>query len=228
MRTKPMIRMAVNLGMVVLLMLLMAFELVGREAHEWIGMAMFVLFVIHHILNRKWLKNTYKGKYTLYRVVQTALVFLIFLTMAGSMISGIWISREVFDFLPHRSGYRFAQNLHMLSAYWGFILMALHLGFHWAGILGMVKKAFGELSDVQVWIMRIVGLGIAGYGIYAFYNREIGSYMFLQIEFVFYNLEEPIFFFFLDYLAVMCLFIWIGYYLSKAVRRSNRRLVKKN
>lgn len=225
MSVKPMIRMIVNMGMAVLLMLLMAFELVGRAAHEWIGIAQFILFVIHHILNRKWIKHIYKGKYTRYRIIQTALVFLIFFTMAGSMISGIMLSREVFAFLHYRGGYNFARNLHMLSAYWGFILMAVHFGLHWTMMLSMIKKGFGEFSPAQIWILRIAGLGIAGYGIYAFYSREIGRYMFLQVEFVFYNFEEPVFFFFLDYLAVMGLFIWGGYYLSK-ILRINRSLEK--
>lgn len=47
---------------------------------------------------------------------------------------------------------------------------------------------------------------IAGYGIYAFFHREIGTYMTLRTAFVFFDFAEPLALFFLDYLAVMGLF----------------------
>lgn len=57
MQSKTIGKIIVDLGMTVLLMLLMAFERIGRTAHEWIGAGMFVLFILHHILNLKWSKN---------------------------------------------------------------------------------------------------------------------------------------------------------------------------
>ena len=53
MKPKMIGKITVDLGMTILLMLLMAFELIGRTAHEWIGAGMFVLFIFHHILNEK-------------------------------------------------------------------------------------------------------------------------------------------------------------------------------
>ena len=44
MQSKTIGKIIVDLGMTVLLMLLMAFERIGRTAHEWIGAGMFVLF----------------------------------------------------------------------------------------------------------------------------------------------------------------------------------------
>ena len=69
------IKVIVDLLMTVLLMLLMAFELIGREAHEWLGVGMFAAFVTHHILNRKWTAHLLKGKYTPFRIGQAVLVF---------------------------------------------------------------------------------------------------------------------------------------------------------
>ena len=104
--------------MTILLMLLMAFELIGRTAHEWIGAGMFVLFIFHHILNRKWTGNLLHGRYTPYRVLQTVSAVLVFLAMLGSMVSAVLISREVFAFLPISGGRSFGRTLHMLCAYW--------------------------------------------------------------------------------------------------------------
>lgn len=59
---------------------------------------------------------------------------------------------------------------------------------------------------------------IALYGIYALIHRGIPSYLFLQAQFVFFDFDEPLFFFFLDYLAITGLFVWIGHSLAKGMR----------
>lgn len=97
---KQSVKIIVDVIMTVLLLLLMAFELIGRTAHEWFGVGMFVMFVIHHILNRRWTAHLLKGKYTPVRVFQTILVVLVLLCILSSMVSGIVLSRHVFAFLP--------------------------------------------------------------------------------------------------------------------------------
>ena len=83
MQPKMVGKIIVDLGMTILLMLLMAFELIGRTAHEWIGAGMFVLFIVHHILNRKWSGNLFHGKYSSYRSLQTVSAVLVFFCDAG-------------------------------------------------------------------------------------------------------------------------------------------------
>ena len=68
------------------LLFLMPYELVGRAAHEWIGTEIFLLFILHHILNRKWTAHMFKGKYTKFRILQTILVAAIFISMIGYLI----------------------------------------------------------------------------------------------------------------------------------------------
>ena len=210
MKPKMILKLTVDIGMTAALLLLMAYELVGQAAHEWIGIGMFVLFVIHHILNGSWIRNLLRGRYNPVRIMQTGLVLLILCAMAGLMVSGIILSRHALSFLPIKGGRSFARNLHMLSAYWGFVLMSVHLGFHWSMMMGMAKKFFPKPSAVRKWVLRILALVIAGYGVYAFIRRDIGIYMLLRSHFVFFDYEEPLVFFYLDYIAVMGLFIWIG------------------
>ena len=208
--------------MTVVLFLLMAYSMAGEVIHEWLGIGIFVLFLLHHILNSQWIQNLRKGKYTLFRILQTVLVILVLVSMAGSMLSGIVLSRHVFSFLPVMGGSSWARKLHMLSAYWGFIFLSLHLGLHWSMVTGIVKKMLPKTSAVWLWISRLTGLLIACYGIYAFVKRQIGSYMFLKIHFVFFDFGEPLFFFFLDYMAVMGLFIFLGHYLAGIFRKIKR------
>lgn len=223
MRPKMILKICIDIAMTVSLMLLMAYELVGAAAHEWIGISMFLLFILHHILNSKWSSNILKGRYTASRIMQTALVIIIFLCMMGSMVSGIVLSRHVFTFLPIRGGQSWARTLHLLCSYWGFALMSLHLGFHWSMMIGMMKKQFRASSHMYTWMLRTVAVAIAAYGAFAFVKREIGSYMFLKNEFVFFNFEEPLAFLFLDYLAVMGLFVFLGHYFSGFLKWMNRK-----
>ena len=53
-KTNMIIKRIVDTAMTVLLLSLMAYQVTGEMAHEWIGMGMTVLVIIHQILNRKW------------------------------------------------------------------------------------------------------------------------------------------------------------------------------
>lgn len=207
------IKIAVDAAMSVSMLLLMAYGLVGEAAHEWIGMGMFALFVAHHILNRKWLLAVGKGKYTPIRVLQTALVGIIFLSMFGSMISGVVLSRYVFAFFPKHGGYELAQQVHILCAYWGFVCMSLHLGMHWNMLLTMARKHL-QPSKIRTWALRIAGYSFATYGVVTFVRRDVGLYLLLKSHFVFFDYSEPLIAFLLDYLAVMAMFVLIGCIIS--------------
>ena len=221
MKPKLIAKICLDIGMTVALLMLMAYSLIGEEVHEWIGMSMVVMFVIHHILNVQWFKNVFKGKYTVFRTVQTLLVVLMLCSMIGSMVSGIVLSRHVFVALPIEGGSSWARTVHMICGYWGFVIMSLHLGFHWNMIMGMGRKIMKKLSVARTWILRGFALAIAVYGIYAFYNRQLGEYLLLKTPFVFFDFGEALVFFFLDYLAIMGLFVCIGYYLSKILQKIN-------
>ncbi len=217
------LKIVVDIGLTVMLLLLMTYELIGEAAHEWLGIGMFALFIIHHILNRKWSRCVFKGKYTLIRIWQTVLVIGVLITMVDSMYGGVILSKHALLFLPFKGGRAFAREIHMVSAYCGFVLMSLHLGFHLGMMMGMARRIVKEIPTARKWVLRGIATFIAGYGVYAFIRREIGHYMFLQNQYVFFDFEEPLIFFLADYIAVMTLFMWISYYFSKGMR-----YIKKN
>ena len=218
MKQKTILKIVVDIGMTVMLLLLMTYELIGEAAHEWLGIGMFVLFVIHHILNWKWSRSVFKVKYTLFRIWQTVLVIGILLTMAGSMYSGVILSKHAISFLSIKTGGAFAREIHMVSAYCGFVLMSLHLGFHWSMMMRMARRIIKELPIAGRWMLRGIAALVAGYGVYAFIKREIGHYMFLQNQYVFFDFQEPLIFLLADYIAVIALFVWVSYYFSKGLK----------
>lgn len=216
------LRMAVDVGMTIVLIGLMAYSLIGTLTHEILGTAMFVLFTIHHILNRKWFGALAKGRYNAFRIFQTALVFLLIGSVQASAISGIILSEHVFTFLPFSAGASVARSVHMVCAYLNYILMSLHLGLHWNVMLSAMRKNHVKQGNVRLWILRSGAFAIAAYGVYAFLRRQIGEYLFLRTHFLFLDPTEPIVFFFLDYMAIMGLFVFVGHYLAKMLKQLDK------
>lgn len=226
MKPNMILKLVTDVAMTVALLLLMSYGMIGEAAHEWIGAGIFVLFVLHHILNRRWSGSLLRGKYTLARIAQTLLVLLLLMAMISSMISGIILSRYVIPSSFIRGGRALARNLHMLSAYWGFVLMALHLGFHWNMMMALAQRGAGKPSPLCVMILRILSVLFACYGMYAFITRHVWRYMLMLDHFVFFDYEEPLFLFLMDYLAIMGLFVFTGHYLFRALRSRNLQHIR--
>lgn len=222
MNKKFICKIVVDMIMTVLLLFLMSRQITGDAAHEWLGTGMFVLWIVHHIINRNWYSNIFKGKYTAARILQIVTNIVVSLCMLGLMVSGIILSRKVFAFLPISGGTALARRLHILSSFWGFVMMALHLGLHWNMIIGMVRKAAGPVSSKTLRIiLRAAAALIAVYGVYAFIKNKFLSYMFLTTPFVFFDFERPAALFFTEYIAIMELFIFIAHYGSKLIKKQS-------
>ena len=192
--------------MTCLLMILMAYSLIGEKFHEIIGTAIFILFIVHHVMNRKWYAALPKGKWNLRRAFQTILDLLLLVFMILQPVSGILMSKHLYTFLPVFPISAKAREIHMLFAYWGFPLMGIHLGTHLIGLSDRLKR-----KNKGVWITIIsVISAISVYGIYAFIKRGFPGYMFMKNSFAFFDYDEPRLYFFADYLAIMILFMVVG------------------
>lgn len=227
---KKAFKIIVDLAMTVMLPVLMAYALVGEAAHEWVGISMFVVFIIHQVLNYRWHQNLLKGRYSALRILGTVINILIFAIMISLMVSGIMMSRHVFTFLDINGGASFARTMHLFASYWGFALMLVHLGLHWGMLMGSAKKITGikKASSLRTFFLRIIAGLIATYGLYAFVERKYGSYMLLENQFVFFDFNEPLILFFADQLAIMGLFVCVGHYISKFLLKNfSKRSIKK-
>lgn len=216
---KKHIRILVDCGMVLLLPLLMAYSLVGEAAHEYLGIGMFLLFVTHHILNIAWWKHIFCGKYTLFRILGTAVNLTLAMIMLALPISGMMLSRHVFRFL-HFNGASMARTVHLMASYWGLVLMSFHAGMHGNVMMGMFRKAAHtqQTSKIRTWSLRVIAVLLAICGIHAFVKNRISSYLFLRTQFVFIDFSQPVVLALLDYLAIIAFFAVIGYYISKLIK----------
>lgn len=217
---KLLMKIVIDIGMTICLLLLMPYSLLSEIAHEWIGMGILVLFILHHILNRNWLFSVTKGKYTSFRILQTMLVIIMLILMAGSMLSGILLSNHIFKMVNISGTFMIARQVHMFCAYWGLVVMSLHLGMHWNIAVAMTGRLWKQPSAVRKWSAGFVAAIAAGYGLYAFVRRQIGEYLLMKMHFVFYDYEAGVWPFLFDYMAVMIFIAWIGYYGGKLIRRT--------
>lgn len=179
--------MIVDVLMTVFLLFLVGYQFWGKSAHEWIGFSMFTLFILHHILNLSWHKNLFKGKYTPIRIIILIVDILTLLSMFALMYSGISMSGLSFI----GGNMALARKLHILGAFWGYVLMSLHLGLHWHMILTVFSRHKKEQpTRANKAVVLVTSLIIAAYGMYAFIKRNFAAYMFLQSEFVFMDYSE--------------------------------------
>lgn len=219
------IKMSVDILMTIVLFTLMSYQYTGVDNHEIAGAVMLILFILHHLLNINWYKNLVKGKYRVVRILQTVIDFALLVLMLMQMISGIAMSRYVFAIMNLGIGASLARTLHMTCSYAGFLLMGFHIGLHYGMITNMFGKMLGFKNKqiVRTIILRIVAVVIAAYGIYALEKRDLLSYILQKTQFAFFNYEESVKFFLMDYLAVMGLMIFVAYYLQKVIMKFDNR-----
>lgn len=224
MKPKAVIKITADILMTSALILLMGYHLWGEVFHEWIGVGMFILFIAHHILNGNWHKTLFKGKYNALRILSLVIDILVLLSMLAQMYSGIVMSRHALSFLPSFGGMALARRLHILGAYWGFILISLHLGLHWSMLMGIFRKMAGIKTDSKLRsaVLFCISLIIAGYGVWVLGSRDLLTYLFLKTEFVFLDYGESKVLFCTDYTALMGLCIFAAHYTSKLFRRLQR------
>ena len=227
MKKKSKLKLAVDILMTLTLLFLMGYQLWGESAHEWAGAFMLVLFIAHHALNGAWYRNLFRGKYTGVRILTSAVDLVLFVVMICLMVSGIIMSRHVFAFLPIRGGMGTARLVHMATCYWGFVLMAFHMGLHWGMMLARFRHIFRmkKMSGICSLTLRLMGVMTAGYGLHAFVTRDLATYMFLRTQFVFLDYNESPISFYIDYLAMTGLFIWSAHYLSVILLRTDRKIL---
>ena len=161
--------------------------------HEILGVVLFVLWAIHVVWNRAWIKGIHKGKYNALRIVRTIINVGVIVCVLFLMVSGVMLSNHVFAWFGIESGASFARNAHMLASHWYYVFVSLHIGLH-LSLFIRGKVATG------------ITLVLAAYGIYAFVVRSLWKYLTLQQPFFFLDLERGYMLFALDYIAIMALF----------------------
>ena len=199
------VKICIDIFMYVLFLLLMGQHLASGTLHEWLGVGLFVCFLAHNILNYRWYKALFKGKYPPQRIVQTAINFLLMLSFIGCMLSALMISGVVFQNFRISGMMMFGRKLHMASTAWCFVFMSLHLGLH---IRAPKQKA--------VKIAFYTGMSAASvYGICHFIIRRFYEELFLLTEFKWFDYDKPLLLYLFETMCISLLFVMLTHIIKK-------------
>ena len=200
-----MIKRTVDACMTVLLLCLMAYQVPGEVLHEWIGIGMTVLVIVHQILNRRWYGAIFKGKYNAYRILTTVLNVLLFLSFALTAFCGMSMSGHAVPFLYGMTKISFARRMHLSMSHWAFVLMGLHLGLHVPMMAARLK-----LTDGVKMAVSVVMCGLAGIGLYLFLKSGMSDYLFFRVPFAFLDYEKAAAAVFLENILMLLFWAFIG------------------
>lgn len=198
------IKIVIDMLMYFIFVILMGHHITENLIHEILGTILFILFIVHHILNYRYYKTIFKGKYNFKRVFLLIIDLLLLISMIGMMISAINISSDVFTFLNIPTTI-FGRQLHMVSTSWAFVIMSIHLGLHLGVFINKLNKKMK--NSVLEYVYYLILILIVIYGVYSFKKLNFISDMFLFNAFKFYDFNEsPIIF----YLHVISSSLFIG------------------
>jgi Domain of unknown function (DUF4405) len=222
------IRLVIDLAMTVLMLVVMAYHVTGNTIHELVGVVLFVLFIVHNILNRRWYKTIIKGKYHVQRILKIVVNLLFLISMVVVMISSVPISRDIFPYFPINSD-MIVRQIHVLTAYWGFIFMAVHIGLSWGTIINAVRKMTGitGMSRIRTIVLRVLAVLIVVYGVQTSFERDWGSKLIIYDPFGSYLLDNSAMGFLMDYLSIMGIYICGTHYVLKFVQKQDKDMAYK-
>ena len=213
------IKIIIDVGMIILMPIQMAYHLIGDSLHGWIGMILFVLIILHNVIDRRWYSGLCKGKYTPARFFHTTVNLLLLASSVGLAASAVFLSTSLSTFF-HLKAAMIGRRMHMVFTIWSFVLMSVHVGLHWNMVICAVKKRMRTPKHLYQAAARIAVLLVAVYGLYAFIARKLPQRMFLLNEYVFFDYGEFILFCIIDYVSVLCLFACFAYYINYFFTRS--------
>lgn len=206
------VKRIVDIALTVTLLLLMAFQVTEQLAHEWLGITMFALTVVHQVLNRKYYAAIFKDRYSPLRIFQLIVNILLLLSFLCTALSGMMMSRFATPFMNGILPASVVRQGHLAMSHWSFVLMGLHLGLH----LGIITSKLRNRA-VRI-ILGIMMTGISVYGFYLFFKANMLNYMLFKNPFAFLDYEKAWWLVILENLAMLLAWGFAAYLLSLVLR----------
>ena len=216
-RNTPIKRIA-DIVMTVLLHCLMAYQVTGESLHEWFGIGMTVVLIVHHILNVKWYGALFRGKYSAYRIISTVTNTLLLASIALTAFCGMSMSNHAVPFLYGMADMVFARTAHLALSYWSFILMGFHIGLHLPAIAAKVKPN----KTVRI-ICTSAFTALAGLGLWLFIKNGIPGYLTFRTHFAFFDQEKAPVIVFVENAVIEFAFAYLGASTVRLIRLINKK-----
>lgn len=200
----PLMRLIVDGGATVLLMLTLAYWWLGNLTHELAGTAVFVLLGRHLVNNSHWWGTLRKGRYDLRRRIDLVLTLLLAAAMAVLLATSLANSRSLFVWLPVADSTTLGE-IHMFAAYWVMVVVGLHIGLNWNRVTVLLRNA-GLRNALWVWIGWAAGLAFAIQGLRSAAVMDLWTRLRFDYSLVMWDFNEQTAAFFGHWLAIIALF----------------------
>ncbi len=175
-RLPKVVKISIDVLMLALFIYLMSYRVTkALGLHAIFGAALFGLFILHHVLNWRFYRSIFRGKYSFRRVLLVVSDLLLTVAMLFMAASSLGMSGAVVDLGITMT--QTARDMHVVSTAWGYVLMALHLGFHLHPLLVKTeKRTKGTVMEYPVYVLLATGTVL---GVLAFVKSELWQDMFL-------------------------------------------------
>ena len=132
----------------------------GLLYHAVIGIAQLTLFLLHHVLNWKWYKTLFKGRYTFRRTMLTTSDFLLWIAMVFMIASSVMISGMIFEFGVRMTSWW--RRIHVGASGWCFLLIAFHVGMHMQGMFRRIQRGMKHVGWLY-WALQVILVALGGW-----------------------------------------------------------------
>jgi hypothetical protein len=194
----------------------------GNASHEWAGISMFALLVLHGAFHRRWFDTLNRprqprGKFNV------TLTFLLLAGMLALLGTSLVISETLFADLRLDDDFT-VRRIHAGIAYWLMVIVAVHLGLRWPLLMGVARRLLRitKPSPVRTVVLRLLAVGIAMQGVQSVLALNLRSRLLFQMSLDWWNFEESVAAFFGHCLAAAGLCIVLTYYTMQWIQHRKR------
>jgi hypothetical protein len=216
----PLMRLVLDGGATLMLMLALAYWWLGNLTHELAGTALFVVLGRHLVNNLYWWRGLRKGRYDLRRGVAVLLTLALALTMAVVLVTSFAISRDLFGWLPLPDSFTLSE-IHLFSAHWVMVIVGLHIGLNWNRVVILLRN-LGLRGAAWNWGGWLIGLALAGQGLRSAGAMDLWTRLRLEYSLVMWDFNADALAFFGHWLAIIGLFVVLAHGLFVALEFTTR------
>lgn len=206
-------------------MLLFAFSYFwqGNTSHEWAGIGVFALMLLHGVFQRRWFATLAnrprqrRGKFNI------TLTFVLLAGMLALLGTSLVISETLFAGLRLDDDFNLRRT-HAGIAYWLLLIVAVHLGLRWPLLMGVGRKLLGivEENALRTALFRVLAACITVQGVFSVFALNLRSRLLFEMSLDWWNFEESVAGFFGHCLAVAGLCILSTHYTMQWLQRRKR------
>lgn len=138
------IRLMVDLGFLIVVVIVILPQLTGITIHEWGGVLIVVPLLVHLVLDWRWIVATTgrifkaQANETRFNYILNWVQFIVFLL---ALVSGLMISETLLPvFGIHIQVDRYWITIHEISAGVFTVLLGVHIAMHWRWIVSVTRR----------------------------------------------------------------------------------------